>query len=323
MDDVDHLALQGETARLAPLATGFTPLDDVLNGGLRPGELMVLGGAFGVGKTIVCLQAARNAVHHFADTSTLYVCYEHDRSHLLQRLLCLESAEQGMQDSALTLRRLASFALEGGATHGLIAQLRTNPRYAGAVRAMDRYADRLILAKASGSTSTLTQISQWAQELAGRSPRGLLIVDYLQKIPMEKTTALDEVETTTYLVQGLKELAMTTGLRIIAIAASDRLGLKAKRMRLADLRGSSALQYEADIGLVLNNKFEIVSREHMVYNLTQAQEMRNWVVMSVEKNRAGRSAVDMEYMLDAMHFRLVCQGGYVRERLIDDKVTLA
>ena len=43
----------------------------------------------------------------------------------------------------------------------------------------------------------------------------------------------------------------------------------------------------------------------------------------VEKNRAGRSAVDMEYILDASHFRLVSQGGYVRERLIDDKVTLA
>ena len=53
---------------------------------------------------------------------------------------------------------------------------------------------------------------------------------------------------------------------MIAIAASDRTGLKAKRMRLSDLRGSSALQYEADIGLILNNKFAIVSREHMVYN---------------------------------------------------------
>lgn len=112
---------------------------------------------------------------------------------------------------------------------------------------------------------------------------------------------------------------MTTGLRVLAIAASDRHGLQTKRMRLADLRGSSALQYEADIGLVLNNKYEIISREHLVYNLTQAEAMRNWVVMSVEKNRAGRTAVDMEFLLDAAHFRLVSNGGYVRERLIDER----
>ena len=50
--------------------------------------------------------------------------------------------------------------------------------------------------------------------------------------------------------------------------------------------------------------------------------MRDWVVMSVEKNRAGRNAVDMEYQLDAAHFRMVTKGDFVRERLVDEKVTL-
>jgi hypothetical protein len=50
--------------------------------------------------------------------------------------------------------------------------------------------------------------------------------------------------------------------------------------------------------------------------------MRNWVVLSVEKNRAGRNAIDMEYALDAAHFRIVPTGGFVRERLVDQKVIL-
>ena len=108
----------------------------------------------------------------------------------------------------------------------------------------------------------------------------------------------------------------------MAIAASDRPGLKEKRMRLADLRGSSALQYEADIGLILNNKWAIVSRDHLVFNPTQGQAMRDWVVITVEKNRAGRNAVDMEFALDAAHFRFVTQGRFVRERLIDEKIAL-
>ena len=116
---------------------------------------------------------------------------------------------------------------------------------------------------------------------------------------------------------------MSLGVQMLAIAASDRPGLKAKRMRLADLRGSSALQYEADIGLIFNNKFAIVSREHLVYNPTQAESMRSWVVLSVEKNRAGRNAVDMEFALDGVHFRIVPQGNFVRERLVDEKVIIA
>ena len=79
------------------MPTGFTPLDDILNGGLRPGELLVIGGPFGVGKTIWGLQVARNAVLADPNNWAMYICYEHDRAHLMSRLLCLESAERGLQ----------------------------------------------------------------------------------------------------------------------------------------------------------------------------------------------------------------------------------
>jgi replicative DNA helicase len=73
---------------------------------------------------------------------------------------------------------------------------------------------------------------------------------------------------------------------------------------------------------VLNSKFDIVSREHLIYNLSDAESMRSWVVMSIEKNRAGRHAVDMEYALDAAHFRILPEGDFVRERLVDGKAVL-
>jgi hypothetical protein len=44
--------------------------------------------------------------------------------------------------------------------------------------------------------------------------------------------------------------------------------------------------------------------------------------MSVEKNRAGRNAVDMQYVLQAAQFRMVPTGDFVRERLVDEKVIL-
>ena len=314
LQEVEQLVADGDVSRFRPLATGFDPLDEVLNGGLRPGELLIIGGPSGVGKTIFGLQVARNVVLSAEDTVALYVCYEHDRSHLMSRLMCLESAERGHRD-ALTLRRLADMAVSPEDGLGLISRLRRMPRYAALLNTMDTYADRLVLVKASGDFSTLDQIRGWAREVAAAGPqRLLLVVDYLQKIPVNMDRLRPETELTTHLTQSLKELAMVMGIQVIAIAASDRPGLKSKRMRLADLRGSSALQYEADIGLILNNKREIISREHLVYNLAQAEATRNWVVMSVEKNRAGRNAVDMEYALDAAHFRMVSSGRFVRER---------
>ncbi len=55
MEEVEFQAQNGKAERLRPIPTGFTPLDDILNGGLRSGELMMVGGTFGVGKTIWAL----------------------------------------------------------------------------------------------------------------------------------------------------------------------------------------------------------------------------------------------------------------------------
>ena len=256
----------------------------------------------------------------------MYVCFEHDQAHLTMRLLCLESAELGQGEEALTMARLAKLAAvaggSNGAAVGLLSLLRRDPTYAAVVQSMQRYAERLYLVKASGRHSTLDRIADAAVTLARRSPASLLVVDYLQKIPVDAAALEAETEATTFLAQGLKDLALETGLRIVAIAALDHEGLRHKRMRLADLRGSSALQYEADVGLIFNNKYDIVSREHLVYNEQQAPDLKRWLVMTVEKNRAGRARVDMEFALDAAHFRLISKGGYVRERLVDDRLTL-
>jgi replicative DNA helicase len=323
MAQVELRVAQGDVARFQPLPTGFDPLDDVLSGGLRRGELLTIGGRFGVGKTIFGLQVARNVALADPEHRALFVCYEHDRTHLMSRLMCLESAEQGFGQDALTMRKLAKLAFESTAGTGLISRLRQSPRYSALLDRIDSYADRLTLVKASGDYSTLDSVRGWVDDaITDGSHRVLLVVDYLQKIPVDAREVRPETEVTTHLTQGLKELAMSRDIHVIAIAASDRPGLQAKRMRLSHLRGSSALQYEADVGLILNNKFDILSREHMVYNLSQAEAMRNWVVMSVEKNRAGRNAVDMEYVLDAPHFRLESDGRFVRERLVDEKIIL-
>ena len=323
MEEFEAAAAGNRLTQFQPMATGFTPLDDILNGGIRPGELAVIGGPYGVGKTILALQMARNVVLADERNRAMYVCYEHERAHLLSRLICLESAEEG-REVALTLRKLAQLALTPADHTGVVTLLQEDARYHPLLRRIEGYADRLILAKASGAYTDLTEIRRWAESLqAEAGGHVLVVVDYLQKIPVNRDLLRTEDEITTFLTHGLKDLALSEGIQVVAIAAADRLGLQAQRMRLSDLRGSSALQYETDIGLMLNSKYDIVSREHLIYNLSDAETMRGWVVLSVEKNRAGRHAVDMEFALDASHFRILPQGDFVRERLVDGKAVLS
>src|SRR5512144_1572858 len=88
--NLGQLVQSGEVDSITPYATGFEPLDRYLGGGLRPGDLVLVGGAQGAGKTTMTLQMARNLAAH-GGTTCGYVCYEHDEGMLLQRLISLES----------------------------------------------------------------------------------------------------------------------------------------------------------------------------------------------------------------------------------------
>jgi replicative DNA helicase len=320
---VDRQITSGGTAGYRPMGIGFTPLDDVLGGGMRPGDLMVVGGGYGVGKTIFALQAARNVVANDPNTWALYICYEHEPAHLMSRLICLESALCGMKQDALTLRKVDAMMYQEGGEQGLATRLRQSARYAAIMHSIDAYSRRLVFIRAGGSTGTVERIRKWTMDMLERgATRALVVVDYLQKIPVSGLEVNSEDERTIRVIQDLKDLAMSTGIRVLGIAAMTQEGLRSRRMRLADMRGGTALQYEADMGLVLHNKHAIVSREHLVYNRTSADDMRNWIVMSVEKNRAGAGAVELEFSLQAAQFNLVPEGRYVRDRLVDEKVVL-
>ena len=66
---------------------------------MRPGELMLIGGAQGTGKTTMALQIARN-IAASGQAGVLYLCFEHDEPYLLNRLIALESALAHMPQKA-------------------------------------------------------------------------------------------------------------------------------------------------------------------------------------------------------------------------------
>jgi replicative DNA helicase len=118
----------------------------------------------------------------------------------------------------------------------------------------------------------------------------------------------------------LKDLALAEDVPIVAVVAADREGLRAQRVRMHHLRGSSALAYESDVTLILNNKYRIVAKKSITFNSFQAQEFRNWVVCTLEKNRSGLDLIDLEFRAYFGHAAFDPAGNVVAETLVDERI---
>src|SRR3954453_13747683 len=86
----------GQSAAPRTWATGFEPLDAYLGGGVRAGELVLLGGPQGLGKTTFALQLLRHVV--VEGGRGLLFSFEHDDQTLLERFLAMGAAEHAGQE---------------------------------------------------------------------------------------------------------------------------------------------------------------------------------------------------------------------------------
>jgi replicative DNA helicase len=331
LNEANDRVVRGDLVDYVPLPTGFDPLDGFIGGGLRKTELVLLGGAQGIGKTIATLQIARNIAMR-PDMYVFYLSYEHTETHLMHRLLCMESINPPEVDVSrgiklrdlyqiIVAQRAKEFMGKDGGSGSLQAILRDNPKTAPGLGRMLRYADRMILVKASPAVTTLRAIKEMTARLCDATGGNVVVfVDYLQKIAVHPERPRDENDKVTIIVEGLKDVAMSLDVPVFSIVAADREGLKSKRIHLFHLRGSSGLDYESDIAIIMNNKYQIMSKDHVTFNPYTAKQFRDWVVFTVEKNRAGRAMQDMEFQLHGQHFAFDPRGQKVQQQLIDDKV---
>lgn len=317
LGNLDSEIKAGHGKDLVPIATHFTPLDRVLGGGLRAGDLTLVGGMPGVGKTVLTLQWARNIA--LSGGTAVYACYEHEESVLLARLLALELGDLPHSSDDLEMEKLRTGIQEVamGTGIGLMAVLDSEDLVRRAYEHVEMYADRLWLVRASGAHTGIDEL----EEMAVQRKDGVtvLFVDYLQKVSVRPEPA-EEAEKVTRITEALKDLALTHKIPVVCVVAADREGLKSRRLRLHHLRGSSALAYEADVALILNDKFNSVSKVHLAYDPVRAETFKNWVVFSVEKNRGGPNLVDMEFRKDFMYYRFDPTGGIVAEKLVDERI---
>jgi replicative DNA helicase len=188
-----------------------------------------------------------------------------------------------------------------------------------ALEAVQEYAERLVLHRSTGTGTSIEVITAAIEQVHERTKQApLVVVDYLQKVHHRRS---DENERITAVTEGLKDLALDHDVPILAVVASDKEGLTSgKRMRVNNMRGSSALAYEADTVLLLNDKYDVVARHHLVYSMGNVEKFRSWAVLTVEKNRNGRTGVDLEFLKRFDQCRFDTAGRPVVEQLVDERI---
>ncbi|MFZ2502027.1 MAG: DnaB-like helicase C-terminal domain-containing protein, partial [Nocardioides sp.] len=234
----------------------------------------------------------------------------------------LEAGELVEHDAPKLDRIRASFEGADGRSGSLQDRLADTSSGVPGFMRVQVYADRLHVHRSTGTSTTLTVITAAVEEVWGETGEApLVIVDYLQKVRIPEAAQMVEDERITLVVEGLKDLAIDAGVPVLAIVAADKDGIESgRRTRAQHMRGSTALAYEPDTLLVLNNKFDAVARHHLVYDTSAADRFHEWVVMSIEKNRSGRDGIDLEFKKVFEQSRFDPDGNLVAERLIDDRV---
>lgn len=315
----DKRVRQGERAVARLWPTGFTPLDEYLDGGMRAGELVLVGGSQGVGKTTFALQLFRNVAA--SGGSALYFSFEHDETSVLQRLLVQEAYGLcgGAAPTLQQLRRSLESRDAADGAEGLASRLSALEGLSGAQLAVQRYGGRLAFSESSGRHTTMDVVRELVLKATENHDQPVVFVDYLQKVSVAATPAEDD--RTALIVESLKDLALEMSVAVIAIVAATQEGIApGNRLRVHELRGSSALAYEADVILLMNNKYDIVAKRHISFDPRSAERFRRAVVITIEKNRSGRGQVDLEFAKQFEHCRFDPIGNLVAEQLVDERV---
>lgn len=286
--------------------TGFTPLDPVLGGGLRTGDLIVIGGRPASGKTALCMQWAR----HGADAGfpVVIASLEHSPSDLLERFLLIEcgSMPPGERPDPTKVRATLSALFAGRVSWEQACQ--QIPQLETARARVNERAQRLHVL--SGSDIGMEEIVAHTAAIDG--PK-MVLIDYLQKVADHSEDHDPE-----RITRDAKSLALAENAAVLAIASTDHDGLRAQRVRLSHLRAAEAIAFEADLALVIEEKVNAVSRVHTAFDDVRRREHAAWSVLTVEKHRRGAAGVALEFRRDLAASRFEPEGGVTSERLEED-----
>ncbi|SNY58632.1 replicative DNA helicase [Paractinoplanes atraurantiacus] len=227
VDEIEAIGAAG--GGMAGIPTGFSDLDRLLNG-LHPGQLIIVAGRPGLGKSTASMDFARNAAIRSNCASAIF-SLEMSKIEMVMRLLSAEA-------------RVPLHVLRSG-------QL-TDDDWAKLARRMGEISEAPIFVDDTPNMN-LMEIRAKARRLKQRHDLKLLVIDYLQLMSSPKKTESRQQEVSE-LSRGLKLLAKEIECPVIGVSQLNRGPEQRtdKRPQLSDLRESGSIEQDADVVILLH-----------------------------------------------------------------------
>ncbi|WP_446214722.1 replicative DNA helicase [Micromonospora sp. IBSANI012] len=216
LDEIEAVGAQGGVMTGVP--TGFTDLDRLLNG-LHPGQLIIVAGRPGLGKSTASMDFARNAAIRANQAAAIF-SLEMSKVEIVMRLLSAEA-------------RVPLHVLRSG-------QL-SDDDWTKLARCMGEISEAPLFVDDTPSMN-LMEIRAKARRLKQKHDLKMIVVDYLQLMTSPKRTESRQQEVAD-LSRGLKLLAKEVECPVIAVSQLNRGPEQRtdKRPQLSDLRESGCL----------------------------------------------------------------------------------
>lgn len=280
----------------APMATGFTRLDDALGGGIYEG-LYVLGAVSSLGKTTFCLQLADQ------------IAEEHDVI-----IFSLEMARAELM--AKSLSRLSLMLCGGETRNAKTTRAITDPtqssRFSFAERELmntatkeyARIASRVWINEGLGTIGT-KQIGDAIRrhiDITGRAP--FVLIDYLQ-ILASPDPHMSDKQATDKNVFELKRISRANKCPILAVSSFNRDNYTAA-LNMAAFKESGAIEYSSDVLLGIQpqgmtdkgTETSKASNAKTLDNCKRADTRQ--LELKVLKNRHGKTGSIIKYQYTPM-----------------------
>ncbi|TWJ06495.1 replicative DNA helicase [Stackebrandtia albiflava] len=227
LDEIEAVGESGGTMTGVP--TGFADLDRLLNG-LQPGQLIIVAGRPGAGKSTAAMDFIRHASLHHQQAAAMF-SLEMSKIEIVMRVLSAET-------------RVPLHVLRSG---GL-----SDDDWTRLARRMGEIAEAPLFVDDTPSM-TLMEIRAKARRLKQRHNLKLIVVDYLQLMSSPKRVESRQQEVSE-ISRGMKLLAKEVECPVIAVAQLNRGPEQRtdKRPQLSDLRESGSLEQDADVVILLH-----------------------------------------------------------------------
>ena len=262
-EELDKIA--SKPGSVTGVASGLMDLDDITSG-FHPGELIIVAGRPGMGKTALALSMGRNAAV-LGKTGVGMFSLEMANHQLAMRLLCAE----GRVDSHLV--RTGKLPKSQWKNLSIaVGSLAEAPIYLDDTPGM-----------------SVLEVRAKARRLKAEKNVGLIIVDYLQLMSGPKGSESRQQEIS-QISRSLKNLAKEIDLPVIGLSQLSRAveSRSDRRPQLSDLRDSGAIEQDADVVIFLYRPW--------VY--TQEEDDRGKAEIIVAKQRNGPTGIVQATFID-------------------------